>query len=332
MNLLLRLSSYIYGAVIGLRNWLFDVGLLRSRRVARPVVTVGNLTCGGTGKTPFVSLILDWARTHKVSVGVISRGYGGRFRQAHEITVDDVLTSTFPYGDEPTMIKGVYTDVPVAVAKKRVEAAELLLKNHPSLSFLVSDDGFQHRWLRASLNIVLMDCTAGMRDYNLLPFGKAREGLTGLKRADWVVLTRANLINPVEIAARLEFLRAHFAKPDRVLTAHFELESIKVARPVLLVSGIGNPEGFRRMVSGAQVQIAEHLIFPDHCAYTAKDRDRIRQAFDDLNQPPIVTTLKDAIKLRQDAGLRPSLEVAKLKVRLEGAVDAFYEDLRNLCS
>lgn len=301
----LRPLSPLYGAAVAARNLLFDAGVLRVRDVGVPVVSVGNLTAGGTGKTPLVEYLVRGllARGHRPAV--VSRGYGRTGRGT--VVVGDgtgVRADSAAAGDEPVQIARRFPSAVVVVARRRADAADVAVKQLGA-DVVVMDDGFQHRWLARDLELVAVDATLDLRREPLLPAGLRREPLSALRRADLVVLTRAG-----EPALR-ERARARLGAVCSVpvLASTTRLEGFRDAGdrslpsdalrgvPVALFSGIGRPAAFTETMVAAGARVVASLEFPDHHPYTEPDIRRVLDAARAAGADRIVTTEKDARRL-----------------------------------
>jgi tetraacyldisaccharide 4'-kinase len=299
--LLLWFASLFYGLAIRIRNLAYARGWARSCRVEVPVVSVGNLTVGGTGKTPCVEYVADFYRRRDVRVAVLSRGYGSE---------DGGLN------DEGLVLSENLPDVPPLQGADRVALARAAIDELES-EILILDDGFQHRRLVRDLEIVLIDATVPWGHGYLLPRGLLREPLSSLRRAHAIVLTRCDQVEPDELAALLH--RIAKLAPGVVVaeTEHRAEELInddaseELAllrdRPVVAFCGLGNPEAFRHTLCDLGAVLTDFQAFPDHHAYTRTDVARLRAWV--RAQPAdavIVTTQKDLVKLRlRDLSGRP---------------------------
>ncbi len=290
-------AAWLYGGVARLRNAAYERGFLPSFRLEAPVVCVGNLTAGGTGKTPFTVWVCRELERRGLRPGVLSRGYGS--------------TDGGP-NDETRALAAVLPGTPCVQDADRVRGGERLATRH-RVDVVVLDDGFQHRRLRRDLDLVLVDATrpwglapppgGGAPVRAMLPRGLLREPPCGLARADAVVVTRADQVDPATLEALLEELAerapgrgiataAH--RPSRLHDAagsDLGLESL-YGREVDLVSGIGNPEAFEATVRRLGARVAEHRRFPDHHAFAPGDLAGLGGA-----GRWIVATTKDAPKL-----------------------------------
>ena len=276
----------------------FDRGWLGGPSRPVPVVSVGNLTLGGTGKTPMVEWVARWYRQRGVRVAILSRGYqrGG----------------TGGANDEALVLEENLPDVPHLQDPDRVKIAALAVEELES-ELLILDDGFQHRRLARDLDIVLLDALEPFGLGRLFPRGLLREPVRSLRRAGLVVLTRADLVPADALrATRAEAERA--AGPLRwVVTRHAPIELIGSGvdpepldglpgRKVAAFCGIGNPEGFRRTITTLRGEVAGFRTFPDHHAYDAADVADLTAGPSDSGADLALTTQKDLVKLRA-AGL-----------------------------
>ncbi|MFZ3341281.1 MAG: tetraacyldisaccharide 4'-kinase [Terriglobales bacterium] len=290
----------IYGAVSGLRNNLFDYGVLRSYRLALPVVSVGNLSTGGSGKTPFVVALGEQLKARGLPFDVLSRGYR---RQTHGIRVVDPDGSAADFGDEPLLIS-CKLKVPVIVGESRYRAG-LLAEQKFDLQLHILDDGFQHRSLARDFDIVLM--TGDEFTDRLLPLGRLREPLSSLARVDAVVLPSGQLADHQALRGKLVWrMKRQFALLD--------------ASPSPVVfCGIARPEQFFAQVRATGIAPAAEIVFRDHHSYGRRDIDRLQAMKEELGAGGFVTTEKDAVNLgRFEPELRP-LALAALKVTLDNA-------------
>jgi tetraacyldisaccharide 4'-kinase len=317
-RVLLSVAAVPYGLAVRMRNVLFDRGWMTTKRVAVPVVSVGNLTAGGTGKTPCVEFVAGFYRNHELRVAVLSRGYG----------------STSGPNDEALVLEENLPDVPHLQGADRAALAEAACEELES-EVLVLDDGFQHRRLARDLDLVLIDATRPWGYGRLLPRGLLREPLIGLRRAGVVVLTRCDQVASEErarIRARVlqtapsvpvaeSSHRAVELQNSERITA--PLERLREG-PVAAFCGLGNPDAFRRTLADLGANVCAFRTFPDHHPYSRDDVERLRDWSGAL--PPdctVVTTQKDLVKLRLPRLGDRSLWA--LRVRLE--VEAGREEL-----
>ncbi len=295
----------LYGAASALRNTLFDRGVLPSRRLEQPVVSVGNLAVGGSGKTPFVIALGELLRERGVHFDVLSRGYG---RKTRGVLIVDPDGAAADFGDEPLLIARRLR-VPVIVGESRHEAGRVAeRKFHSQLHIL--DDGFQHRSLARDFDIVLM--TERDFDDRLLPSGRLREPLSSLRRADAIVL-------PEGLAADHPALSQ---KPIRRIKRELVLPNLPPApfSPIVFC-GIGRPEQFFAQVRAAGVTPAAEIEFRDHHAYDRNDIERLLAMRGKLGSDGFLTTEKDAVNLGALQKEIKPLAVATLTLTLDRPTD-----------
>jgi len=305
----------LYGAVTTLRNTLFDRGLLSSRRLEQPVVSVGNLSAGGSGKTPFVIALGELLQARGIRFGVLSRGYRRKTRGVLVVEPDGNVAD---FGDEPLLIAR-RLGVPVIVGESRYEAGRLAeQKFQPQLHLL--DDGFQHRSLARDFDIVLMT-KADFGD-RLLPSGRLREPLSSLQRADAIALPASVAFDqpPSRSDAACRVSRDAFQqKPIWRVERKLVLPNMPAA-PVVFC-GIARPEQFFAQVRAAGVAPVAEVEFRDHHAYKKSDIERLLAMRAKRGPGGFLTTEKDVVNL---ASLRAELEpftVATLNLTLDRPAD-----------
>ncbi len=292
----------LYAAATALRNTLFDRGVLPSRRLERPVVSVGNLSVGGSGKTPFVIALGELLKTRGIRFDVLSRGYG---RKTRGVLVVEADGNAADFGDEPLLIARRLS-VPVIVGESRYEAGRVAeLKFQTQLHIL--DDGFQHRSLARDFDIVLM--TERDFDDRLLPSGRLREPLSSLRRADAIVLPAGLAVDHPALRQKLIW------RIERELV----LPSLPFA-PVVFC-GIARPEQFFAQVRAAAITPAAEIEYRDHHAYDLDDIQALVSARIRLNAGGFLTTEKDAINLGPEQRCLEPLGIAELRLTLDRPTD-----------
>lgn len=307
MNILSRL----FGAAVGARNVFYNRGVLPSRRLERPVVSIGNLSVGGSGKTPFVLLLGDLLKQRGVTFDVLSRGYG---RRTHGIAIVDPGGASREFGDEPLLIARKL-QVPVIVGEERFAAGRLAEERFSSRLHLL-DDGFQHRALARDFDIVLV--TPEDAHDRLLPAGRLREPLSALARADAVVLTSGAPSDLFPLGGKLVW-RAHRTIAPRDPPAH----------PVAFC-GIARPRNFFVQLRNAGIDLAAEASFRDHHQYTEKDVRELMAMASRSEADGFVTTEKDAVNLGGYFSALKPLAVVPVQMDLTdagGAVGAMLETI-----
>lgn len=301
----------LYGAATALRNKLYDRAVLSSHRLAQPVISVGNLSVGGSGKTPFVIALGELLKARGISFDVLSRGYR---RKTRGVLVVDSDGCASDFGDEPLLIARLL-NVPVIVGESRYQAGQLAEQKFQSQLHIL-DDGFQHRSLARDFDIVLM--TDRDFDDQLLPIGRLREPLSSLQRADAIVLPLGFSV-PAEISRRFAQPGKAFWRMTRELTVPQQ-----PASPIVFC-GIARPGQFFAQVRAAGITPAAELPFRDHYAYTSRDVQALLRARANKQAVTFLTTEKDAINLGPLLAELAPITVAALTVTLDnpaGVIDA----------
>jgi tetraacyldisaccharide 4'-kinase len=302
-------GSLAYRAVVAARNYGYDRGWLSSYAALVPVISVGNLTLGGTGKTPMVEWLARWFRGQGVRVTILSRGYG----------------NAGGLNDEGRVIEQNLPDVPHLQDPDRVALAGVAV-GELETELIVLDDGFQHRRLRRDLDVVLLDALDPFGLGKLSPRGLLREPLSSMKRAGLVVLSRADLIGENECRAIKAVAEREAGPLKWVLARHAPLDLIddqgnsssldQVSQtPLVAFCGIGNPEGFRRTLSMLCREVIDFRIFPDHHLYTGADVRALERWVAESGANLVLTTQKDSVKLR--AGTLGPSPLRALRIGLE---------------
>ncbi len=309
----LHTASVGYRFAVALRNGLFDLGLKHFHRSAVPVISIGNITTGGTGKTPLVALVCQLLLQTNQYPGIVSRGYR---------SVDDSAN------DEKLVLNILCPETPHEQNPDRVAAAKSLTSLFDSVgrrkvNSIVMDDGFQHRRLQRDLNIVLIDATNPFGYGHLLPRGLLREPLSSLKRADVIIITRCDLASEPELGKITDAVIASAPKlADHILRVVFQPTSLRrrdgsmmhladaAATNVHLMAGIGNPEAFQTTAVRAGMHVTGTSWFPDHHHYTDADIEHVMQQAAASSGALVVTTLKDLVKLPTNCSNIVALEIA----------------------
>ncbi|WP_229359365.1 tetraacyldisaccharide 4'-kinase [Flectobacillus major] len=297
--------SLIYGLVTDIRNFFYDNGYQKSRKFALPIINVGNLTVGGTGKSPHVEYLIRLL-SDTLEVTTLSRGYGRKtkgFIRANEQVNASVI------GDEPMQFYAKFKNkIQVTVGEKRVEAVEQILQG-PKPDVIILDDAYQHRAIQASINIVLMDYHRPIYQDYPFPAGRLRERRVGLKRADIIVVAKC----PEGLSQANQNMIVEQLKPYKLAQTPVFFTAIAYSKPILcvggvdgnipndllLVSGIAKPELFEQYAQ-TYFQVHEHIAFGDHHAYTSQDIDVLLAKCDKIkaNTKGILMTEKDMVKIK----------------------------------
>ena len=329
--------SWLYGLGVGFRNWLFDLGVLKKRAFAIPIIAVGNITVGGSGKTPHVEYLIRLLKD-VVKVGVLSRGYK---RKSKGYVLADRDTTIREIGDEPYQMKKKFPDVYVAVDKNRCQGVDRLThdKETHDVDVILLDDAYQHRYIKPGINILLVDYHRLIIYDKLLPAGRLRESLNGKSRADIVIITKCPKdLKPMEFRVLTKamnlypYQELYFTCIDYdTPVAVFPQEAAPLAgRPspltgqnVLLLTGIASPLQMEADLK-KQCRSITPLTFSDHHFFKAKDAQRINEAFQSLPEPRvIITTDKDSTRLENLEGLDNEVRkhLYRLPIRINFMLD-----------
>ncbi|MDY7009744.1 MAG: tetraacyldisaccharide 4'-kinase [Planctomycetota bacterium] len=313
-----------YAGIMRLRRWAYRRGIMKSYSVDAPVICIGNITVGGTGKTPMVAWVVESLKEAGRKPAILIRGYkavGGR-------------------SDEAELLKRS-TGAPVIVNPDRLAGAQKAIADGADV--LVMDDGFQHLRLRRDLDIVLIDATRPFNGEMCLPVGRLREPLTALRDTHVIVITRSDTV-PAEILNNLRKRLAHLAPQASIHTAvHKPVKLIDekgvelppdalYGRKVCAFCGIGNPEGFFATLTEIGARIAEKVVFGDHISYGPSEIESITSAVDSSGAETVVTTAKDRIKIDNPASLPRPLWTLEVQMRMaegeQSLVDMLYQTLQ----
>ena len=303
--------SWIYGSIVRFRNWLFDMGLKKSKSFSIPIISVGNITVGGSGKTPHVEYLIRLLHD-KAKIAVLSRGYK---RISHGYVLAEESTTMPEIGDEPFQMHQKFSDIYVDVDAKRARGIENLQNDEATkdVDVVLLDDAF--RYVKPGINILLVDYHRLIIYDKMLPAGRLREPLSGKNRADIVIITKCPKdLKPMEFRVltkamdlypfqKLYFTSIDYDTPKGVFEEkQIELDKLQDYH-VLLLTGIASPKQMEHDLKPMTKDIT-NLSFGDHHSFKGKDIDRINDAFESMPEPRIIiTTEKDAVRLRETEGL-----------------------------
>ena len=309
-----------------LRNWAFNRGLKRSFDLGRPTISVGNLTTGGTGKTPVVRWLADQLRRSGERPAVLMRGYHA-----------DAIGSDEQRELDRALNGGAGVNIPVLADASRVRGAAAVLADHPATSVFILDDGFQHRTARRDFDLVLINATSPFGFGHVLPRGLLREPMTGLNRASAVLVTHQGQVSSEELTSVMNMIRRYTNAPvfrsDHTLTGLWQpstgelrpMGTMADGRP-LVVAGIGNPQSFAQSLEQHAGHALQYRWFADHHRYTKSDWIDLIATAKLTGCDRLVTTEKDWSKLASLATAELSVEVARLEIAfVESDEQALFE-------
>ena len=295
---------------------------MKPKKLPVKVISVGNISLGGTGKTPAIIFFANHLIKNGKKIGIVSRGYGRKNKDTKILINADNNSSVEDYGDEPIFLSNALRNVPIAVGTNKFNAALQLIEKN-KVDVLLFDDGFQTRKIYRDLDIVLLNAFNGIKDYKMFPFGMIREPVKCIARADFVIFTKDNL---TDSKSEVSYLIGKYIS-DNVFYSDYKLEKIFNESSkdnfnkdkVVAVSGVGDPRSFESSLLKENVSILYHFKFRDHHNYNQADINYIVKASKTMNALSIVTTEKDYVKLKK-------LDISKIDLKLFIVKSNFYLD------
>lgn len=316
--------SIIYGILVFFRNKLYDYNILSSHSFKMPLISVGNITVGGTGKTPHIEYLAELLK-EEFNLATLSRGYKRKSKGFQLVRKDSTVQTA---GDEPLQIKRKFPDITVAVDRNRVNGVKSLKEKKPDLDVVLLDDAYQHRKIKVNLSILLIDFNHPISNDFLLPLGNLREQAYEKRRANIIIVTKSPPdLQPIQRRVLLQQLKPYpyqsiyfttlqYDNPTPVFK-RYEANSVKsreISRPdenttILMVTGIADPKVLKSYIE-ENISTKVHVLkFSDHRYYTPLDIEKIKRRFDKiLGKKAIITTEKDAIRFRESVHLSTELK------------------------
>ena len=333
VKIIASILSFFYLGVINLRNWLYDHKIFQEVKLPCPVISVGNITVGGTGKTPCVIMLAQMLQTNGFKPAIISRGYGSRSVNSVNIVSDsrNILLDSATAGDEPYLIAQELKSVPVITGAKRIATGKTAV-DQLGANVLICDDAMQHRQIFRDINLVLLDNRSLYGKDYILPRGRLREPIKELKRADAIIITRAD--ETIQTDKKIgELIKAEdipvfesIHKPKDIVKGDFSEQkpvSILAQKKVYAFCGIANPNSFKKTLSSAGARVLSFDIFPDHHRYDKSELEKIKTGFIDCRADYLVTTEKDAVRLQNDPGFLKILSVLRVEMEIKPSAQSF---------
>jgi len=318
----------LYAAVIKVRNKFFDKNIFKAKKVDAKVISVGNITIGGSGKTPLVIYLANLLKKHGKSVGVLSRGYGRKSKGYLLVSDGKKIFTTVDLSGDEIFHTAIECNVPAAVSESRFEGAKKLIKD-TGINVLILDDAYQHRWINRDANLLICEqrflLETSLMNQSLLPSGNMREPLSSIKRADAVILNRkfserknipSKLANYFEGREIFNGCYKAIGFGDIKNHTKYELEEFH-GQHSLIVSGVANPYSFLNILKQVHINTDNKLIFKDHKDYSLKEVQLIRKKFYSTNSHSVVTTEKDAVKLTKYSKELDDIDIFFLKIKLK---------------
>ena len=333
---LLSIISYLYRIILKLRYFFFEIGLFKKETADVPIISVGNITLGGTGKTPLIEHIAIYLKKRSKKVAILSRGYGAK----KVINKSENLNNLEMCNDEHLMLRENLSDVPNLINSNRILSARKAIENY-KVDFLLLDDGFQHIKLKRSLDIVTFNSLNPFGYEKVFPRGFLREPFQGLKRADLFVITHSNLCSHSDLKNIYNRLNNLNNDIPIIETIHdsLHLENINNStisriewlkgKKIYAFCAIGNPESFSKSLLHQNAQLVKFNPFVDHHFYTHNELEEIIKEACDLNVEAIVTTQKDKVKIvdiltkKELNDIRIPLIVVKITIKIVKGSETF---------
>lgn len=319
--------------VAGIRSWLFDRGVLRSQSYPLPVIGVGNLAVGGTGKTPHVEYLLRLLHQEGLRVAMLSRGYGRKTRGY--ILAEKRWHTAADIGDEPYQMMHNCPFATIAVCEKRTVGMEHLLKLTPRIDVVVLDDAYQHRYVKPGLNILLTDAHRLYTHDHLLPWGQLRERPSAAQRAQLVVVTKclAGERPSLPIAPGQQLFYSQICYGNLLNLKGQKVKDVSLeGQRILLIVGIANPAPLQQHLQQQGAWVVS-IVFPDHHAFSAKDAQQMNALYEEQHCTMALTTQKDSTRLRAiqsqlSEPLKQNLLIQPITVQIEAAEEATSDQLK----
>lgn len=333
LKIIARILSAFYFPIITFRNWLYDHGVFKERRLPCPVISVGNITVGGTGKTPCVMMLARMLQQKGFRPAVISRGYGGNSRDIVNVVSDGekILLDGEMAGDEPVLMAKSLRGIPVLTGAKRIVTGKTSIEKFAA-NVLICDDAMQHRQIFRDINLVLLDNSVLKNRQHLLPRGRLREPVSGIKRASAVLLTRA------DEGAHISKLIADVLEAEKIpvfSSVHSAVAIVSadgsVSKPVSELKGknvcafcgIANPGSFEKTLLTAGARILSFDIFPDHHHFKKHELEKLEAGFMRQNANYLLTTEKDVMRLQKQTEFLKAVSFVRIDMEMTDPDDKF---------
>lgn len=343
--------SKIYGAIVRLRMWFFRIGVLRRWPLGCQVISVGNVTAGGTGKTPVVEIFARELTRQGRKVAILSRGYRRKekpfLQRLFSDTIDPplvvsdgrrVLLDSETGGDEPYMLATNLPGVVVLVDRNRVKSGRYAIKKF-KCDTLVLDDGFQYQRLKHSRDIVLVDKTNPFGNGNLLPRGVLREGIQNLRRADFIFITKSDGDSEA-LRAKIRKLNHHAEiiecrhAPKRLKNVYGKTNrdlTWLAGKKVLALSGIAVPQSFEAFLRGYGAELLECVRYADHHRYATQEIINVINRAADLGCDAVVTTEKDAVRFPRLTNVAVPVYYLRIEIEMLKGAENFHDAVAHIC-
>lgn len=313
-NILLAPIAFLYKLGVTFRHRLFDWGILKSERFDIPIICIGNITVGGTGKTPMAEMIIAYM-SQRHNIALLSRGYGRKTKGYREV----LTTSHYrEVGDEPLQIKLKFPDTVVVVCEKRAVGIRRIQAEHPEVDLIIMDDGFQHRYVEPKINVLMIDATRPIQHDSMMPLGTLRDLPSEIYRAHYFVVTKCpEKMAPIDrrilrkVLIQIAYQRVYYTRyesflPQPLFADEAPDEPLSQGRRIIALSGIGNPGPFLKTLH-ERYKVAAEVTFDDHHIYRIRDIRMLAALLEKHPDAAIVTTEKDAVKMINREKIPPEM-------------------------
>jgi len=345
IKIFLKAASIGYYIIVKSRRFLYKSGILKSKKLNNKVISIGNITVGGTGKTPFTAFLVEKLK-HDNDITVISRGYGAEKKIKKPVQISsgrELLCGPELSGDELYMLAEKIKDVNFIRARDRYSGG-VMAEEKGFSGLIVLDDGFQHYQLARDLDILLIDGRDPFSNRKLLPAGLLREPLSEIKRADIIIITRTENLGEDEVDRIEKKLNSCTDEKKPVFRAETKNDSILILdslqklslkflqkRKIFAFCGIGRPDAFKRSLKDLNADIAEFTAFPDHYSYSEEDLLNLAEKFQNSAAEIMITTEKDSVKIKKYRKITDGFPIYKLAVKISlKREDEFMESVQQI--
>ena len=297
--------SFIYGSLVTIRNFFYETNILSTKSLNCKVISIGNITVGGSGKTPTVEYLSNLLQSKGHKVGIISRGYKRKSKSTLVVTDGKKKPESWEHiGDEPFLLAHKLENIPIVVGTSRYKAGSMMIEKFQPDVILI-DDGFQHLSLHRDLDIVLVNSKDKRSDHKLIPSGKLREPISNLTKADLIIITKSNIHAPSNyLINKIESFNRPTIYNELQIDSLLQIKSNKIIKldkiankKVYLFSALGDNESFKKIMGYTDAKIVGHSKYPDHYHYTLDDLNDIEQKATKCNAEFLITTEKDLVKI-----------------------------------
>jgi len=334
MRFLLLPLGIVYGIIITLRNFFYDVGIFKITPISTPVISVGNITAGGTGKTPMTITLAEVGKLRGFKPGIVSRGYGRNSKGLQIVHDGNEMKNTVENsGDEPFLMASLLKDIPVVVSGNRVDGADRLIQDY-GVNLIILDDAFQHRKIYRNIDIVLINASEKSSAYHMLPVGQLREFPWELNRADYIVATKGDVNELPEsmqkftgdtIQSTQIFQVEKYTSNGYQSVEHCKDESCEcVVSPIFAFCGIAHGDFFFKTLNKMKIDILDSISFKDHVEYDESTMATLKSKINNSNTKTVITTEKDLMKLPDSFFEAYNVHVLAMKMELPSE---FIDDL-----